>query len=93
MVFGFSIDYGVFITDVYAFPEAKEELPVIQSVLGLAAATNVIGFVPMIFAKHPILHQLGFALFFGTIGTYLGTRWGLDQFLRLKKRPAKTEKS
>jgi hypothetical protein len=86
MVFGFSIDYGVFVTDIYAFHQREDELPVIYSVLGLAALTNVIGFFPLIFAKHPILHQLGFALFYGTIGTYLGTRWGLVKFLVLKPR-------
>ncbi|UYL09603.1 MMPL family transporter [Bdellovibrio sp. SKB1291214] len=93
MVFGFSIDYGVFVTDFYAFKQPEEEFDIIQSVLGLAALTNVIGFFPMVFAKHPILHQLGFALFFGTVGTYLGTRWGLVKFLRLEKKLMKGSKS
>ncbi len=86
MVFGFSIDYGVFVTDFYAFKQPEEEYDIIQSVLGLAAMTNVIGFFPMVFAKHPILHQLGFALFFGTVGTYLGTRWGLKKFLLMEQK-------
>ena len=85
MVFGFSIDYGVFVTDLYAFPDSEEGSPMIYSVLGLAALTNLIGFFPLVFAQHPVLHQLGFALFYGTIGTYLGTRWGLGPFLELRR--------
>jgi hypothetical protein len=81
MVFGFSVDYGVFVTDIFAFHSDRSRLPIVYSVLTLAALTNVIGFFPLMFAKHPILHQLGFVLFFGTIGTYLGTRWGLEKFL------------
>ncbi|WP_413293202.1 hypothetical protein ACLSU7_17595 [Bdellovibrio sp. HCB185ZH] len=92
MVFGFSIDYGVFVTDFYAFKQPEEEYNIIQSVLGLAAMTNVIGFFPMVFAKHPILHQLGFALFFGTVGTYFGTRWGLKKFLLMEQRFMKRSK-
>ncbi|QDK46244.1 hypothetical protein DOM22_14265 [Bdellovibrio sp. ZAP7] len=92
MVFGFSIDYGVFVTDFYAFKQPEEEYNIIQSVLGLAAMTNVIGFFPMVFAKHPILHQLGFALFFGTVGTYFGTRWGLKKFLLMEQRHMKRSK-
>lgn len=84
MVFGFSIDYGVFVTDVYVHPQEKDDAEIVYSVIGLAAISNVIGFFPMIFAKHPVLHQLGFALFFGTIGTYLGTRWGMEKYLSLR---------
>ncbi|MBC7370795.1 MAG: hypothetical protein H7326_04470 [Bdellovibrionaceae bacterium] len=89
MVFGFSVDYGVFVTDIYAFPETEEDPQIIYSVLGLAAMTNIIGFFPMVFAEHPILHQLGVALFYGTIGTYLGTRWGLGPFLSLRPKSKK----
>ncbi|MGE0631836.1 MAG: hypothetical protein AB7O96_05485 [Pseudobdellovibrionaceae bacterium] len=77
MVFGFSLDYGIFATDVYAFAQPQGEGREVYSALGLAALSNVIGFFPLVFAKHPILHQLGFALFLGTIGTYLGTVWGV----------------
>jgi hypothetical protein len=81
MVFGFSVDYGVFITDIFAFNQDRKRLKVVNSLLTLAALTNIIGFFPMVFAKHPVLHQLGFVLFFGTMGTFLGTRWGLEKFL------------
>lgn len=90
MVFGFSVDYGVFVTDIYAFPEGDENEAIVFSVLSLAALTNIIGFFPMVFAKHPVLHQLGFALFFGTIGTYLGSQWGIASFLKRFDRRRET---
>ena len=83
MVFGFSVDYGIFVTDIFAFRQPRDRLPVVQMILLIAALTNVIGFFPMLFARHPVLHQLGFALFFGTSGTFLGTRWGLPWILNL----------
>lgn len=85
MVFGFSLDYGVFATDIYRFPQPGEDESLVYSALSLAAMSNIIGFFPMVFAKHPILHQLGMALFFGTIGTYLGTIWGIEKLYHWKK--------
>jgi hypothetical protein len=85
MVFGFSLDYGVFATDIYKFPQLGEDKSAVYSALGLAALTNIIGFFPMIFAQHPVLHQLGTALFFGTIGTYMGTVWGIERLYNWRK--------
>lgn len=85
MVFGFSLDYGVFSTDIYKFPQPGEDEKHVYSALGLAAISNVIGFFPMVFAQHPVLHQLGMALFFGTIGTYLGTIWGVEKIYHWRK--------
>lgn len=85
MVFGFSLDYGVFATDIYKFPQAEVDESAVYSALGLAAMSNIIGFFPMVFAKHPVLHQLGTALFFGTIGTYLGTIWGIEKLYHWRK--------
>lgn len=85
MVFGFSLDYGVFSTDIYKFPQDGEDEKKVYSALGLAAISNIIGFFPMVFAQHPVLHQLGMALFFGTIGTYLGTIWGVEKIYHWRK--------
>lgn len=92
MVFGFSIDYGVFATDLYIKnSEALSQMNLLQleksvfSTLTLAALTNLVGFFPLVFAKHIVLHQLGYALFFGTLGTYLGTIWGVPYFLKPKE--------
>lgn len=91
MVFGFSIDYGVFATDLYVKnSEAlqKMDLPHLEqsvfSTLSLAAFTNLVGFFPLVFAQHTVLHQLGYALFFGTLGTYFGTIWGVPAILKPK---------
>ena len=85
MVFGFSLDYGVFATDIYKFPQPGEDESAVYSALGLAAISNIIGFFPMVFAEHPVLHQLGTALFYGTIGTYLGTIWGIEKLYHWRK--------
>lgn len=92
MVFGFSIDYGVFATDLYIKNDEalkKMDLPHLEqrvfSTLTLAAITNIVGFFPLLFAQHTVLHQLGYALFFGTLGTYFGTIWGVPAFLNIKK--------
>lgn len=83
MVFGFSIDYGVFSTDCQFFAHSPDEKTHVDTALWFAAITNIIGFFPMILVKHPILYQLGFALFYGTIGTYIGTKWGVPFALKL----------
>lgn len=85
MVFGFSLDYGVFATDIYKFPQPGEDESAVYSALGLAAISNIIGFFPMVFAEHPVLHQLGTALFYGTIGTYVGTIWGIEKLYHWRK--------
>lgn len=89
MVFGFSIDYGVFATDLFVKnDEALQKMNLKQlersvfSTLTLAGFTNLVGFLPLVFAQHVVLHQLGVALFFGTVGTYLGALWGVPVLLR-----------
>ncbi|MFZ3231632.1 MAG: MMPL family transporter [Pseudobdellovibrio sp.] len=77
MVFGFSIDYGVFSTDVHRHNGTEAEIKNVYSALTFAAITNVLGFFPMLFAGHPVLVHLGSALFYGTVGTYLGTVYGV----------------
>jgi predicted RND superfamily exporter protein len=89
MVFGFSIDYGVFSTDLYQKnSEALSKMSLnelehsVFSTLSLAAFTNLVGFFPLVFTQHVVLHQLGYALFFGTVGTYIGTIWGVPYLLK-----------
>lgn len=86
MVFGFSIDYGVFATDTVFYGGHENEDRVVYSALGIAAMTNIIGFLPLLFARHPVLYQMGFALFFGTVGTYLGTVWGAKPLLEMWRK-------
>ena len=86
MVFGFSIDYGVFSTDAHFHNFESDEVDNVYTALSLAAITNSLGFLPMIFVSHPVLKQLGYALFFGTLGAYFGTMYGVKPyFLKQKK--------
>jgi hypothetical protein len=75
MVFGFSVDYGIFATDLAI--GKKRSAAGVWSALSLSALTAATGFVPLLFCQHPVLVQLGQPLVFGTIGTYVGTIWGI----------------
>jgi predicted RND superfamily exporter protein len=91
MVFGFSIDYGVFSTDTYFYNFDNQEKDNVYTALSLASTTNLLGFLPMIFAVHPVLKQFGYPLFFGTLGAYLGAIYGLKYYFNSKVQ--KTERS
>lgn len=84
IVFGFSIDYGVFSTDAHLFAENEKEIKDVYSALTIAALTNILGFFPMLFAHHPVLLKLGYALFFGTLGTFIGTIFGVKSIYEKK---------
>ncbi|MBC7741431.1 MAG: MMPL family transporter [Bdellovibrionaceae bacterium] len=88
MVFGFSIDYGVFSTDAHLHAETEGEVQGVYSALTFAALTNILGFLPMLFAGHPVLVNLGSALFYGTLGTYLGTVYGVYPLYQKSRKVA-----
>lgn len=81
MIFGFSIDYGIFATDLVRDQEHHSAAGVWTS-LSLAALTNAAGFAPLLFCKHPVLTHLGQTLVYGTVGTYLGAIWGIPGIRR-----------
>ncbi len=87
MVFGFSLDYGIFATDIVYFsknfPGGLFEIRRLQvrSALTWAALINISGFFPLLWAHHNVLHQLGLTLFWGTLGTYLGCTLGVPYLL------------
>lgn len=76
MVFCFSLDYGIFATDIKAFPQSENNAVEVRTSLSFAAISNLLGYLPLVFAQHVVLHQLGLALFLGTVGTFLGAIWG-----------------
>ncbi len=82
MVFGFSIDYGIFATDFVRSPKEHSDHGVWTS-LFFAMLTTLTGFLPLLFCKHPVLLHLGQALVLGTIGTYMGAIWGIPGFHRI----------
>ncbi|MGZ3723190.1 MAG: hypothetical protein ACXVA9_09680 [Bdellovibrionales bacterium] len=89
MVFGCSLDYGVFVMDFLLF--RKEDRPGVWSALSLCAFATIAGFAPLVFAKHPVLNDLGQALLWGTLGTYIGSLWGIPSVYNLlTKWSAKT---
>ena len=76
MVFGFSLDFGVFAVDLMKRTKEHPDEG-IWTALTVAAVINGCGFMPLMFCHHPVLAHLGRTLFFGTIGTYVGSLWGI----------------
>ncbi len=73
MLLGFSVDYGIFI-----FSNENHSDNETLTAISLAAWTNFFGFIPLCFAKHPVLLELGWTLTLGTLGAYLAAvAWGI----------------
>ena len=70
MIFGFSLDYGIFAANVD--DATTDHGAEVRSALTLTTTMTLAGFIPLLFAKHPAMKHLGEALVTGTIGTYLG---------------------
>ena len=89
MVFGFSLDYGIFATDACRDSlHADRDLATVNGVwTGILFSTiaTLAGFLPLMFCVHPVLKQLGQVLFFGGVGTYLGSVWGIPSFMKQLK--------
>ncbi len=81
MVFGFSVDYGIFAVDYMKSP--GPERAGVWSALTFCAVTTVAGFAPLALAAHPVLNSLGHALLWGSIGTYIGSFWGVPAGFKL----------
>jgi hypothetical protein len=89
MVFGFSLDYGIFATDLMRRQKLRPDEGV-WTALSVAGLVNVAGFLPLMVCHHPVLSSLGRTLFFGTIGTYLGSVWGIPGLYRFLDREPKS---
>jgi len=85
MIFGLSLDYGIFATNLYTGQAGPSTEGVWTSVV-LAAIVTFLGFLPLIFCQHPVLVHLGQALVFGTAGTILGSMWGIPCIAQLFKK-------
>lgn len=84
MVFGFSLDYGVFATDLMRRQRDRPD-DGIWTALSVSTIVNVAGFFPLILCQHPVLKCLGQTLFLGTIGTFIGSIWGIPGLYRLSR--------
>lgn len=84
MVFGCSLDYGVFVMDFLLFRDKHERG--VWSALTLCCLATLAGFAPLVFAQHPVLNDLGHALLWGSLGTYIGSLWGVPTVYRFLNR-------
>jgi predicted RND superfamily exporter protein len=71
LIYGLSVDYGIFTTDFYSSDKRDVER---HSSLNLSLLVNwgsgIVGFLPLVFCRHPILHDLGLVLTLGMIGVF-----------------------
>ncbi len=82
MVFAFSLDYGVFAVDITLEPEGRSVNGVWTCLL-FAGVSTVLGFAPLMACEHPVLIHLGQTLTLGTLGTLMGTLWGIPGIAKL----------
>ncbi len=47
----------------------------------MQALPTFLGYLPMVFAKHPVLNDLGVVLCLGTVGAFLGGVWGVPYLI------------
>jgi|GEM_PF-1398042 len=80
MVYGISVDYGIFATDVFSRDERVQNG--LWSAMLFSGITTVGGFVPLVFSKHPVLIQLGQTVSLGIVGSLLGAFWGVPYFIK-----------
>lgn len=88
MVFGLSIDYGIFAVDQIRWNTTKSSSmdKALWSALFLAGVTSLLGFIPLVLAHHPVLLHLGLALTLGVGGTLLGVFLIVPELERLISR-------
>jgi predicted RND superfamily exporter protein len=74
LIYGLSVDYGIFSTDYFTNAEKDIEH---ESSLNLSLLVNwisgIVGFLPLLWCKHPILSDLGLVLIVGMIGIFYAT--------------------
>lgn len=76
MLYGMSIDYGIFSADTCRYTQMRE-VKGVWTALFMASLTTVAGFIPLDFCNHPVLIDLGRTLTLGMVGSVLGTYWGV----------------
>ena len=80
MIIGVGIDSGIFLTRSIQIKQ-KVEVGTWKSI-ELSALTTVIGFLPLTFAQHPFLFQLGITIVVGITGAFFGSVVLFPVFLR-----------
>ncbi len=84
MIFGSSIDYGIFKVDSLREAPTPEAEAKIFTSLFMNALLTFVGYLPLVFARHPVLNDLGWILTLGTVGAFLGGVWGVSYLSSFK---------
>ena len=79
MLCGVSVDYGIFAVDQWYRRNAHPDR--VQSALILCFLSALLGALPMISSKHPVLQSLGIPLSIGLTASILTTFYTVPRFL------------
>lgn len=82
LLYGLSVDYGIFSTDFYSEENNKNIERDLNSSLLLSWCSSFIGFFPLIFCKHNVLNDLGTVVIIGLFGILYSTFFVLPSFVR-----------
>ena len=80
MLCGLSVDYSIFAIDLSRNTDLVKRGT--WTSLLLSSVTAICGFIPLVFCKHQVLTQLGHVLTFGTLGTLVGSFWGVPPAMK-----------
>lgn len=87
LIYGLSVDYGIFSTDFF-MDENRDEQE--ESSLNLSLLVNwvsgIVGFLPMLWCQHPILHDLGLVLVVGMFSIFYSTFFVIPALFDLGKK-------
>ncbi|MBA2403949.1 MAG: hypothetical protein H0V66_04190 [Bdellovibrionales bacterium] len=87
LIYGLSVDYGIFSTDYFTNTEQSLEH---ESSLNLGLLVNwisgLIGFIPLLWCQHPILSDLGLVLIVGMLGIFYATFYIVPALFLLRSK-------
>lgn len=86
LLYGLSVDYGIFTIDYFTNNEQNSKY---ESSLNLGLLVNwvsgMLGFLPLLWCKHPILNDLGLVLNIGMLGIFYSTFFIVPGVFLLRK--------
>ena len=87
LIYGLSVDYGIFSTDYFMEVHRDESE---ESSLNLSLLVNwisgIVGFLPMLWCQHPILHDLGLVLVVGMVSIFYSTFFVIPALFDIGKK-------
>jgi predicted RND superfamily exporter protein len=81
LIYGISVDYGLFAVDYFSLHrKGIQEESKLNLTFILSWSVNFLGFLPYIWCRHPILHDLGLVIIVGMLGILYATMFVVPVF-------------